>query len=499
MNILPQETTFTGDWPAPSSRLIQGETLPAPELPLNDVFPTQWADWITQAAEAKSSPADYVVAALLAVAGTAIGNTRWVAPWEGWAEPPVLWTMAIGSPSSNKSPGLDAVLGPLKDMEREARQAMDGDRAEWREKAELAKLAESAWREAAKAALKEGSEPPARPEAANIGPEPFAPRYSITDGTVERLAVIISRQPRGTLLARDELAGWLQGMTRYAGGGTDRPFWLEAYGGRGYTVERMGRDPVHIDRLSIGVIGGIQPDRLTSLLLRSDDDGLLARFIPFWPDPVILSRPRAYLGNKALERALIRLLNLPMLTDEHDVERPWLVPLTDPARDLLDEFRLSVRAWETGTEGLLLSFIGKLPGLTVRLSLVLTYLDWAISEDLEPVEVGPEALARAIHLVEHYALPMAQRSYASASISKSEQAARRLLDAIRKRKWPRFSSRDALRLDLKDLGTAVQMNAALTILEDGDIIRSVEQPTSPKGGRPTRLYAVNPVVLSSIT
>jgi len=30
------------------------------------------------------------------------------------------------------------------------------------------------------------------------------------------------------LMARDELAGWLHGMTLYAGGGSDRPFWLEA-------------------------------------------------------------------------------------------------------------------------------------------------------------------------------------------------------------------------------------------------------------------------------
>lgn len=148
---------------------------------------------------------------------------------------------------------------------------------------------------------------------------------------------------------------------------------------------------------------------------------------------------------------------------------------------------------------MLLSFIGKLPGLAVRLSLVLTYLDWAISEELEPVEVGPETLARAVHMIEHYALPMARRSYASASISKPEQAARRLLDAIRKRKWPRFSSRDALRLDLKDLGSAVQMNAALTILEDGDAVRAIEQPPGPQGGRPARLYAVNPAVLASVT
>ena len=90
---------------------------------------------------------------------------------------------------------------------------------------------------------------------------------------------------------RDELAGWLEGMARYSGGGSDRPFWLEAYGGRGFTVERMGREPLTIDRLSIGVVGGIQPDRLNTLLFKSDDDGLLARFLPIWPEPAPLKRP----------------------------------------------------------------------------------------------------------------------------------------------------------------------------------------------------------------
>lgn len=268
-------------------------------------------------------------------------------------------------PSSNKSPGLDAVLGLIKEVEREKRQAMEGDLSEGPEKAEVAKLAKSAWKEAAKAALKDGSEPPEHPDTARIEPEPFLPRFAIADGTVERLAVIVSKQPRGTLLARDELAGWLQGMTRYSGGGSDRPFWLEAYGGRAYSVERMGREPVHIDRLSIAVTGGIQPDRLKSLLLRSDDDGLLARFIPIWPDPVPLRRPRAQAGAERCAMALRRLYGLSMYRDETDRERPWVMPFSEPARDMLDAFRLSVRAWEdeaTATVGNVGTFAPLPPG-----------------------------------------------------------------------------------------------------------------------------------------
>jgi hypothetical protein len=43
----------------------------------------------------------------------------------------------------------------------------------------------------------------------------------------------------------------------------------------------------------------------------------------------------------------------------------------------MDDFRKAVRGWEDGAEGLMLSFLGKLPGMTARLALVLAFLDWA--------------------------------------------------------------------------------------------------------------------------
>lgn len=285
-------------------------------------------------------------------------------------------------------------------------------------------------------------------------------------------------------------------MTRYSGGGSDRPFWLEAYGGRSYTVERMGRDPVHIDRLSIGVVGGIQPDRLKSLLLKSDDDGLLARFVPIWPNPAPIKRPREFGENGFFERALFKLLSLEMIPDETEAPRPWLIPFTEEAKDLLDEFRKLVRSWENGSEGLLLSFIGKLPGLAVRLSLVLAYLDWAAGNEVEPYDITTEHFSRATRFVEAYALPMARRAYTDASLSKSERAARQLIAIFREQRWERFTSREVLRLDRSGLATAKELNPVLAVLEEGEVIRALEGGSKPKGGRPTRIFAVNPKILT---
>ena len=71
------------------------------------------------------------------------------------------------------------------------------------------------------------------------------------------------------------MAGWLANLKRY-NRGSDREFFIEAWNGRPYVVERMGRPPVVLDHLLIGVVGGIQPDKLASMLA-GDDDGLHAR------------------------------------------------------------------------------------------------------------------------------------------------------------------------------------------------------------------------------
>lgn len=98
-------------------------------------------------------------------------------------------------------------------------------------------------------------------------------------------------------------------MMRYSSGGSDQPFWLEAYEGRAYTVERMGLYPLYTDRLSTVVVGGIQPDKLNGLPTNFDDSGLLARFMPIWPDPVPTKRPQLIPDDAFIERALAGLLS----------------------------------------------------------------------------------------------------------------------------------------------------------------------------------------------
>ncbi len=195
------------DWPAPDAKFLRPEIPSAPELPLDDVFGPRFTKWAKDAAEAKGAPPDYVVFSVLSVLSSVIGNTRWVSPWRGWTEPPVIWAMLIGLPSAGKSPAIDAVLCPLREVERPLRDAANAKRREWNEQAEVAKLAESAWKGAVKAAIDEGKTSPDRPKEADAGSPPHIPRLVLNDATIERLGAILANQPRGTLQMRDELSG----------------------------------------------------------------------------------------------------------------------------------------------------------------------------------------------------------------------------------------------------------------------------------------------------
>ena len=151
---------------------------------------------------------------------------------------------------------------------------------------------------------------------------------------------------------------------------------------------------------------------------------------------------------------------------------------------------------EDGAEGLLLSFIGKLSGLAARLSLVLACLDWAAEDGDMPNEVQADHFARAAELVGNYALPMARRAYADAAVPQDERSARRLVATIREKGWQSFTARQVMQLERSGLARAAELDPALSLLEDADCIRSVEQPAKPQGGRPSRLVMVNPALLA---
>ncbi|UTS79768.1 YfjI family protein [Phaeobacter piscinae] len=480
------------DWPEPDMTIGQPVRPPAPIMggyEFAQVF-GPWADWMKSAAETKNAPVDYVAVSLLATASAALGNSRWAVPWEGWKEPPVLWAMLVGDPSAGKSPALDAVLDPVKELERDLSDEYRRARQEWETENELSAFSLAQWKADAKAALADGGEPPAKPDDADAGPPPVRERICITDITTEKVADLLSRTWRGLLLARDELSGWLSSMDRYNGGG-DRPFWLEAYGGRSYTIDRKNSpEPIIVDHLSVAIVGGTQPDKLSALLVKCDDDGLLARFMTVFPDSVPLCRPASLLDEARAIGAIKALRGLSYATDEQGNRRPFFVHFTDEAAIALQAFREQCRTWEADASGLFKSHIGKMPGLVVRVANVLAHLDWAANPDGEPVtSINADHVGRACHFVGEHLRPHAHRAYGAAKTPPEVRGAKVIAEIIQREGLRLFKVRDIQHRERNGLATAGEVKAALNVLMDADWLREIKDGT---GGRPSVSYTVNP-------
>ncbi|MDA9821096.1 YfjI family protein [Paracoccaceae bacterium] len=397
-------------WPAPDMSILEPEQLPPPQLSedkFNTIFGS-WADWIKHAAHAKGSPAPYVTSGLMTSFASCIGNKFVVRVHSGWEEPIALWIINVGEPSSNKSPGLDAAIDGFTPLKQAAVKYHKEELADWNAASDVAKSHLKKWN------IDAAKDPSiAKPKEAIQTPKPHQKRHVLQDITIEKVADILSKQSASPLLNRDELAGWLSNMGRYSNG-SDREFWLEAYGGRPYTVERKSQDnPLNIDRLLASLCGNIQPEKLKEVLLKSADDGLTARMIFLFPEPVKPSITSPNYDLSLIEAALKRLDDLKPHIDPHSEKfKPKLLTLSIAAEETFNSYRLRHHEAAKGLSGSLASHTGKYPGLCLRLAAVFTFADWAISSAAEePTKISDSAIQRAIMFIDHVIYPHAERIY----------------------------------------------------------------------------------------
>ena len=483
-------------WPVPDLALATAAGPPVPEFPVDDVFPMRAASWIHAAASAASAPVDYVAGALLAAAGACIGNARWGQPKEGWAEPPVVNVALIGRPSAGKSPALDQVTQPLYALAADLNGDWQDRRRQHTTDMVAAEERRERWKKEVKEAALSGHTPPMQPVDA-VDPPPLSKRRLVsTDPTVAKAERMSAANPRGMLLERDELAGWLGGMDRFgsAGSSSDRAFWLQAYGGRPWSPDRVkdGDDEIFVAHLTWAIMGGIQPDRLATMLLGGDDDGMSARFLYFWPEP---QPPRwtdagpNLAGGKDL---LVRLRGLPWTPPA-----PLLLPFTRDAQVILQEWREDVAREEEGAAGLFLSWLGKMPGFAVRLATIMAHLTWAEDGDAAdpPEAIGRLDVLRATTILADYAVPMAKRAFGEAALPIAERDARRLARwLLRCQPCPTtLNVRELRRMaDGPGVADADRLTAALEELAALGWVRSAPSPSGAKGRRSRNDWAVNP-------
>ena len=425
-------------WDDPDWSILDDRRGDLPEFPI-DTLSARCQGWVERAAHGAGATPAHVAVPLLGIASSLIGTARRVMASRSWTQPMTTWTAVVGFSGTSKTPGIDATKRALSQIERGRRsKTIDLQRAH-EGRVEAAKAARAQWKKDLKRAAQEkvvlmeeyrskvASEPVMPAAAADPGPF-VAPRLYVSNATIERLAALLQTRPQGMLMLSDELAGLFLNMSRYSGG-QDNEFWLEAWNGSAYTIERVGRPPIAVNHLLIGVVGGLQPDKLARSF-KGDLDGMYARILFAWPvDP-----PYRPLTNEVAEvepeivNALSRIIDLGCGNGDNFAPH---VPLTPEAVEAFERFRQYQHHSKDGLDGRGREWWAKSPAHVLRLAGTLSYLSWAMEGGSEPEQIELEFVDAAVRLVRDYFWPHSRAALRQIGLNERHANARRVLRWIK--------------------------------------------------------------------
>jgi hypothetical protein len=364
-----------------------------------------------------------------------------------WHVPPRIWALLVGPSGAKKTPIITAAVGPLAAVEHRHMEAHARDYARYKE--------------ATAAGDKDQPKPPP------------ATRFIIRDTTPEAAAAILSHQDCGILTVQDEAGGFLGSFDRYqTSDNAGRAFWLKAYDGGAFSIDRKTEGATIINNLCAGFLGGIQPQRFAELQDLSTD-GILQRFNP------TMLKPGRFRGDLNDALALRSYSDAISYVSEL---KPYTLKMTDDAlafsenfhRELFDFEQQTSMGEDTGFG----TWLAKLPGTHGSLALILQIA--ANRRDVGP-EVGLQAVEDAAAIIAEFLIPHASIFYrevvGAGAAAQTRAAASHVLTSGR----DRFTYSD-LRWNagLKEVANTQQMANVLTPLVAGGWLG---EDVDDRGGR----------------
>jgi hypothetical protein len=331
--------------------------------------------------------------------------------------------------------------------------------------------------------------------------KPILKRVVCSDTTIEKLAEILADNPRGVLLARDELAGWLASFGRYKGkgGGTDLPHWLEMHQAGSVVVDRKTGERLHyfVPRAAVSVCGGIQPGVLARTLTTEFlDAGLAARLLLAMPAKRVKHWTEAEISPEVegAYRGLIdKLLALEFAPDIPE-PTPHVLNLSPDGKAAWVAFYNDWAAEQAAAEGELAAAFGKLEAAAARLALIHHVVTHAAFESSDLCPVGAVSVEAGVKLARWFGNE-ARRIYRMLSEDEEERSKRRLVEYVQAR-GGRITVKMLQRANSSKYPTAVQAEEALEALVKAGVAEWQPRPPSAKGGRPTRDCVLLPIALT---
>lgn len=361
-------------------------------------LPEPLARFCNEVADSVGCDPSFPALVALSVCSSAVGTTRQVCIKRGWFAPGIIWSLLIGESGTQKSPGFRLAMAPLN--ERQQRDAESFGAADAAYKADL----KTYRRDLKQWERKQEGEEPEQPT------RPTRSRCVVKDATIEALAPILNENPRGVLLARDELSGWLAGFDRYSGksaASSEVPKWLEIYGCESITIDRKTGDErfLFVRRPFVSIAGGIQPAILSRVLTAEHkDNGLQSRLLMTFPP----RQPKAWRDDEvssATQSAysdLIRALFELKPDTSGDESRPATLTLNDEARELYKAYVNRTGSEQSAMSGHLASQWSKLEETPARLAIILHSVRQVTSGVEDHWQIDELTMQTAINLAEWF-------------------------------------------------------------------------------------------------
>lgn len=479
------------NWP-PITPLKTG-LLPVKSI-VPDMLPKSLSGWLVDTAERMDNgPLEYAAVTAMVISGTLVGRKIGVRPkqQDDWTVIPNLWGCCVGPPSYKKSPVMKSIMRPLERMEKAARDRYQQEYGAFEVKSRINKLATQQAELDAKKLLKGKHYAEAEALLTDDSSDPKEPtprRYIIHDGTVEKIGILLSKNPWGFLQYRDEISALLNGLCR-DDQQQNRAFMLESFNGDGsFSYDRISRDDVYIPSNTLSVLGGIQPSRLLPLLINQKDvfggDGLIDRMqLMVYPDKPhfrYVDRSPDYDLQKQAYSVFESLDAIPYQGEE---DIPYL-RFDEQAQELFQDWYLALhKKIELAGGKQIANHLSKYASLMPSLALIFHLISYGASGAIN--KQCAEMAIRWCEVLETHV----RRVYAL--IDDPLIAAKTLLSRLKQLNSP-FKMATLERKDWIGLRERSERDFALTQLEDHGYIVCIE---SYNGGRPSIDYHINPAFL----
>lgn len=393
-----------------------------------DALPQVLRAYIEAGTRAASCDPAHIALPAIAAASAAVGCSRQLKLKESWKVPAILWTATVGDSGSKKSVGSAMALAPIEATEGRNERHYQRERQEHERELAVWERDVADWKKS-----KQRGAPPEKPMSPN------ARRVLVDNTTIEALAPLLKANPRGLLLAKDELKGWFGSFDRYASvgaSGADESHWLSMYNARPMVIDRKtGKHPtIHVPRAAVSITGNIPPAILRrSFSKERRESGLAARFLIACPPKQRVTWTEATI-TREVEQAYASLFEELYRLQPHSYSdgevQPANVDISDEAKALYLDYYDRHNEQMQDLVGDMAAVWSKLEETAARLALVVHMVRCCSGESNASLYTLDEiSMASGIRLAEWFKNE-SRRVYAILDETESEEENRRLVEWI---------------------------------------------------------------------